>query len=277
MSPAPAANPQANFQTLCRHWRQTRKLSQLDLALAANVSQRHVSWLETGRSRPSREMVMRLSEAMEVPLRERNLLFQAAGYAANYSESELHAPDMAPVREALQHILEHHSPLPAVVVDRFWNVKMKNPAADGLLGLAQGIVDITPEISREDDINLALLTLHPQGLRQYMTNWDQAAPAFLRRLHSEAMATGDADMLGQFETLAALAGDVDSYGDAADVGEPILPVLPLELALGDVSLSLFSVISTFGTPQDITTDELRIEAFYPTNPETTAFFEALQG
>jgi len=218
-----------NFQTMCRHWRQTRKLSQLDLALAANVSQRHVSWLETGRSRPSREMVMRLSEAMEIPLRERNLLFQAAGFAANYRESELDAPDMVPVREALEHILTHHSPLPAVVVDRFWNVKMKNSAADSLLGIAQGIRDIVPEVSRGDEINLALLTLHPQGLRQYMTNWEQAAPAFLRRLHNEALSTGDADMLAQFEA-----------SPASDDPEGSIPAPAIPVPAGDVAAARMS-------------------------------------
>lgn len=260
-----------HFQTLCRQWRQTRKLSQLELALAANVSQRHVSWLETGRSQPSREMVVRLSEAMEIPLRERNLLFTTAGYASNYRETELEEPAMAPVREALQHVLTHHQPLPAVVVDRHWNVKMKNPAADRLLALAQGVDSIMDEVSRGGDINLALLTLHPQGLRQYMTNWEQAAPAFLRRLHNEALASQDAQLLARFGELALLAGDVQP---CTPLGDSLLPVLPLELQFGDTALSLFSVISTFGTPQDITTDELRIEAFYPTDAATAQFFNA---
>ncbi|MFK7974725.1 MAG: helix-turn-helix domain-containing protein [Halioglobus sp.] len=262
----------SNFQAICKQWRQTRKLSQLDLALAANVSQRHVSWLETGRSMPSRDMVIRLSEAMDIPLRERNLLFQAAGYASNYRETDLAEPVMQPVRDALQHVLSHHQPLPAIVVDRYWNVKMKNPAADMLLGFAQGIDAIMKDVSQNQEINLALLTLHPQGLRQYMTNWDQAAPAFLRRLHNEALASGDKALQDRFSEMADLAGDITP---ANDTPGHLLPVLPLELTLGDTSLSLFSVISTFGTPQDITTDELRIEAFYPTDKETASFFEAL--
>lgn len=262
----------SNFQAICRQWRHTRKLSQLELALAADVSQRHVSWLETGRSKPSRDMVMRLSEAMDIPLRERNLLFQAAGYASNYQESELDEPAMRPVREALQHVLNHHQPLPAVVVDRFWNVKMKNAAAEMLLSLAEGIDVIMEEVSRGGDINLALLTLHPQGLRQYMTNWDQAAPAFLRRLHNEALASGDTQMQKQFAEMAELAGGTQT---SAETPTHLLPVLPLELRLGDACLSLFSIISTFGTPQDITTDELRIEAFYATDDATAAFFEGM--
>lgn len=271
MAAQPATGQASSFQTMCRHWRQTRKLSQLDLALAANVSQRHVSWLETGRSRPSREMVLRLSEAMDIPLRDRNLLFQAAGYAASYRETDLEQPDMAPVREALQQILAHHSPLPAVVVDRYWNVKLRNPAADGLLALAQDMDDPLDDITPEGEVNLALLTVHPQGLRQYVTNWQEAAPSFLRRLHNEALTSGDPKMMKHYQALLHLAGEMP---ETVPVGVSLLPVLPLELRLGDVSLSLFSVISTFGTPQDVTTDELRIEAFYPTDEATRAFFHA---
>lgn len=117
-----SADPQ-NFQHICRHWRKFRKLSQLDLALAANVSQRHVSWLETGRSHPSRAMIERLSEAMNIPLRERNVLLQAAGYATTYRETALDQPVMRPVLDALNHVLQYHAPLPAIVVDRGWNVK----------------------------------------------------------------------------------------------------------------------------------------------------------
>jgi len=125
-----------DFRGVCRRWRQHRKLSQLDLALAAGVSQRHVSWLETGRSQPSREMVIRLSEAMEVPLRERNVLLQSAGFSAVYEEKRLDEPAMRPVLDAVRHVLAHHEPYPAVAVDRFWNVKMQNRAAEPLLALA---------------------------------------------------------------------------------------------------------------------------------------------
>jgi transcriptional regulator with XRE-family HTH domain len=261
-----------SFQSACRQWRQFRKLSQLDLALSANVSQRHVSWLETGRSKPSREMVVRLSDAMEIPLRERNVLLQSAGYASGYNETSLDEPAMKPVLEALNHVLQHHDPLPAVVVDRFWNVKKKNQAAGLLLGLAGDPEILLNNIGATDEINLALLTLHPQGLRQYITNWDQAAPAFIRRLKSEALACGDQKVGALFAGLFELAGPVDD-GEPFTAG--LLPVLPLELNINGLELSLFSVISTFGTPQDITTDELRVEAFYPTNEKTEAFFKNL--
>lgn len=284
MSTAHQVTPQ-NFKSVCRQWRQFRKLSQLDLALAANVSQRHVSWLETGRSRPSREMVVRLSDAMEIPLRERNVLFQSAGYAAAYNESPLDEPAMTPVLDALNHVLEHHEPLPAVVVDRLWNIKKQNRAAQLMFsaggdpnemlarigGRSEGV-----EEGNTSEMNLALLTVHPDGLRQYIANWEQAAPAFIRRLKTEALASGDPVVQKEFSRYIELAGPL---ADNDTMTESLLPVLPLELNINGLELSLFTVISTFGTPQDITTDELRIEAFYPTNTQTAAFFKgaALEG
>ncbi|NND66133.1 MAG: helix-turn-helix transcriptional regulator [Halioglobus sp.] len=257
------------FQSACRQWRQFRKFSQLDLALAANVSQRHVSWLETGRSQPSREMVVRLCEAMEIPLRERNLLLQSAGFAAEYRETDLEDPEMTPVLDALQHVLSHHEPLPAMVVDRFWNVRMKNSAADLLLAIEGDPEALLRSVGSVGEINLALLTLHPNGLRKYISNWEQAAPAFILRLRNEALASGDRAVQERFEQYIALAGEMDA---ASTLSGSQLPILPLELNVQGLSLSLFSVISTFGTPQDITTDELRIEAFYPTDEATQAFF-----
>ncbi len=267
------ADTTGNFKSVCRQWRQFRKLSQLDLALAANISQRHVSWLETGRSRPSREMVLRLCDAMDIPLRQRNVLLHCAGFAAAYNETGLDEPVMAPVMEALNHVLSHHEPLPAVVVDRFWNIKRKNRAADLMLGIARNGEGTAERIGGEGEINLAVLTLHPQGLRPYIKNWDEVAPAFIHRLKSEAASSGDPKVQEQFARYIALAGPIGSV--AARIGESLLPVLPLELDIDGLELSLFSVISTFGTPQDITTDELRIEAFYPADAKTEAFFNSV--
>lgn len=258
-----------DFSDVCREWRKFRKLSQLDLALAANVSQRHVSWLETGRSAPSREMVIRLADAMDIPLRERNGLLQAAGYSAAYRESRLDDPLMAPVLGAIESILDHHEPLPAIVVDRFWNVKMKNRAAELLLGLGGDVRELMRDSGGGDEVNLAWLTVHPQGLRRFITNWEQAAPAFVRRLRSEARAAIDPELRSRIEAIIALAG-VD--GDERPDQEQLLPVLPLEVAAGELELRLFTVMSTIGTPQDITADELRVEAFYPADDATARFF-----
>lgn len=260
-----------NFQHLCRQWRKVRKLSQLDLALAADVSQRHVSWLETGRSHPSRDMVMRLSDAMDIPLRERNRLLQAAGYTAAYNETQLNDPAMAPVLDVLNHVLQHHDPLPAVVVDRVWNLKKHNRAAGLLLNIGGDPRALLSEVNGNEELNLALLTLHPDGLRPYIVNWEQVLPAIARRLKSEALTSGDPSVQEQFARYLEL---VDSKDFNDPVNESLLPVLPLELDIEGLKLSLFSVISTFGTPQDITTDELRIEAFYPMTPQTEQFFRS---
>ncbi|MEO1575381.1 MAG: helix-turn-helix transcriptional regulator [Pseudomonadota bacterium] len=257
------------FGSAFKQWRRHRKLSQLELALAADVSQRHVSWLETGRSQPSRDMVLRLAAAMELPLRDRNALLHVAGYAPVYRESALTDDAMAPVHDALKHVLDHHNPLPAIVIDRLWNLVMTNDSALRLFSQVGDLAAMNAELGGGERINFALLTLHPEGLRNIIANWGDVGPALVQRMSSEAMSTGDPELRAQFEKWIALAGDVDAFGSPFP---PLLPVLPLELALGDVRLSLFSTLSTFGTPQDITTDELRVEAFYPADAATAAFF-----
>ncbi|MEM6484826.1 MAG: helix-turn-helix transcriptional regulator [Pseudomonadota bacterium] len=261
----------ATFPQLCRHWRRHRHLSQLDLAEQAAISQRHLSWLETGRSQPSREMVLRLAEALEVPLRERNSLLHAAGFAPQYRESSLDEPHMAPIREALRQVLAHHDPFPAVVVDRKWNRVMGNEASDLMFVLAGA-----PAKHEEggEPLNLAAATLAPEGLRRLIRNADVALPMFVQRLRSEALASGEAAVIAHTEALIRAAGDLP---EAFPSPEPLLPVMPLELELNGTALSLFTVMSTFGTPQDITTDELRIEAFYPADDATRSFFYEVGG
>jgi transcriptional regulator with XRE-family HTH domain len=256
------------FPQLCRQWRQLRRLSQLDLAERAEVSQRHLSWLETGRSKPSRGMVLRIAEALEIPLRERNKLLHAAGFAPHYRESALTEAAMAPVRDALARVLAHHEPFPALVVDRKWNRVMGNAASDLMLSLA-GAKSATDD--EAIPVNLAAATLAPNGLRRYIRNADVALPMFVQRLRAEAQASGQAETIAYVEALIRAAGDLPCPRESA---APLLPVLPLELDIDGLRLSLFSVMSTFGTPQDITADELRIEAFYPMDDTTRAFFES---
>ena len=257
---------QLGFHSECKKWRQFRKLSQLDLALEADISQRHISYLETGRSQPSREMVLRLANAMDVPLRERNSLLQAAGFAGEFQESQLDEPQMAPVLDAVNRVLEYHDPLPAILVDRFWEVKKANRAAQHLFDMAASVTGMT----HQGPLNIALMTLHPNGMRNFISNWQQVLPLFIRRLRSEAAASGDPEVQERLHEFLRLAGPIgESQVNSAD----LLPVMPVKLQLGEVNLSLFSVISTFGTPQDITTDELRMEAFYPTDQQTEAYFK----
>ena len=266
---APAPGP---FSAACRQWRQQRKLSQLELALAADVSQRHVSWLETGRSQPSRDMVLRLGAALNLSLRDQNTLLHAAGFAPMYRESALNEPFMAPVLDALVSVLAYHNPRPAFVIDRMWNVVMTNDAADRLFGLVGNLEAMSEQLSGDATVNLALLTVHPDGLRPLIANWEDAAPVFAQRLRQEAMAASDMQVRLKFESILEL---IDPVPPNTAFEQPLLPVMPLTLRLGDMSLSLFSTMSTFGTPQDITTDELRIEAFYPADAESAAFFDQL--
>lgn len=259
---------QTDFQGVLRNWRRFRKMSQLDLALTADVSQRHLSWLETGRSHPSRDMVLRLSEALEVPLRDRNQLLTSAGFAGVFSQKALDDPGMQPVLGVLKDMLEHHEPYPALVLDRLWNVKMKNAAADVLFSIAGDPDALWQAVGDSGEHNIARLTIHPNGLRQFISNWEAVGGPFIRRLKREALDSGDAQVMEKYLELESIAGEIiDATPD-----QSLLPVLPLELALGSLKLSLFSVISTFGTAQDITTDELRIETFYPTDTATAEFF-----
>jgi transcriptional regulator with XRE-family HTH domain len=246
---------------LLRSWRQRRNLSQLELALSAEVSARHVSFLETGRARPSREMVIRLAEELEVPLRERNALLLAAGYAPVYAERQLDAPEMGPVREALDRFLRAHEPYPALVVDRYHNLIAANDALDLLL---EGV---DPELL-EPPANGMRIALHPRGMAPRTLNLPEWSAHLLQRVRREAHLTGDPKLASLYDELASYPGVqiVPAHGepDPADI------VLPLRLldTDGESELRFFSTLSTFGTAADITLSELAIEAFYPANAHT---------
>ena len=246
---------------LLRTWRQRRSLSQLELALEADVSARHLSFLETGRSRPSREMVIRLSEELEVPLRERNGLLLAAGYAPVYAERPLDAPEMGPVRQAIERFLRAHEPYPAVVVDRYHNLLTANDALDLLLD------GVDPELL-EPPANVLRLALHPRGVAPRTLNLPEWSAHLLHRVRREAQATGDPQLAGLYDELAGYPGvhiaPEHSGFQAADI------VLPLRLldTDGTSELAFFSTLSTFGTAADVTLSELAIEAFYPANART---------
>jgi len=259
----------SKFTATLRHWRKHRKLSQLDLAIAADVSQRHVSWLETGKSQPSRDMVVKLSDAMDVPLRDRNHLLNAAGFSNLYSEKALDEPTMEPVMSVLQTMLDHHEPYPAYVLDRYWNIKMKNKAASALFEVLGDPCAIWEAVGDGTQSNIALLTVHPKGLRQFISNWDEVAGPFMKRLEKEAIESEDPKLI---EHIASLAEHVGELPDQ-DMSNNLIPILPLKFDFGGFKLSVCSVISTFGTAQDITTNELRVETFYPADKSSAAFFK----
>ena len=261
------------FGDRLKDWRSLRKVSQLDLALTAEVSQRHVSWLETGKSKPSRRMVVQLADALDVPLRERNSWLTAAGFAPIYRHTNVDEPEMRPVAQALDLILTHHDPMPAVVLNRRWEVQKTNQAANQLLGLLGPEEEVWQRVGGGPERNLVRLTLHPNGLRPLITNWDELLPAFVSRLRREARSAGSAAEVAELEALLELTGPARIPEPSLD--KPLLPILPLRLQAGDVELGLFSVIATFGTPQDVTVDDLRIESFFPMDNQTREFFESL--
>ncbi|MFI9550281.1 helix-turn-helix domain-containing protein [Nonomuraea endophytica] len=255
---------------LLRQWRRRRKVSQLELSLLAETSTRHVSYVETGRSRPSHAMVLRLAEALEVPLRERNTLLLAAGYAPAYRESRLGEEGMAAISAALQTMLSAHEPYPAVVVDRLWNVVAGNAAMAVLMdGVDPALAAGAPNVFR--------LTLHPRGLAGRLVNYGQVRALFLRRLRRQADA-GDAELRQLYEEVSrypAPEGHHDDDGGQELSAGPIQVPLRVRTPLGE--LSMFSTMATFGSPADVTLSELAIELFYPLDEATDAALRHLAG
>lgn len=265
------------FPHLLKSWRQKRRLSQLDLALTAGVSQRHVSFLESGRAKPSRRMILQLSECLEVPLRDRNQWLTAAGFAPVFKTRPLDDPQMSLVMSAIEKILENHEPYPAVVLDRAWNIRMANAAFELMTSLFGD--DLWTRLDEGNGSggqarNLMRLFFHPEGIRPFVTNWSIAAPLLWHRAEREAEAVGGEDMKRELQALAALQ-DPDTLRPPDNAG--LLPVLPLEVEMNGLKVSLFTVISTFGTAQDVTADELRIEQLFPADEATAQLFESMAG
>jgi len=260
----------SHFTGEMRRWRKVRNLSQLSLAVAANISQRHVSWLENGKSAPSREMVVRLSDAMDIPLRDRNQFLKAAGFAALYTENKLDAPPLESVRHVLNSILKNHEPYPAFVLDRCWNIYMQNTAADSLFSAFGDANELWKAVGDEGKRNMALLTVHPQGIKSTLENWDDIALQLMRRIKKEALDSEDPALLTLYKDLA-------KYVELPDDLEldSCFPILTLNVRLGESVLRMCSVISSLGTSQDITVNEIRVEALYPIDEQTEQFFRSI--
>jgi transcriptional regulator with XRE-family HTH domain len=252
-----------NVGVLLRHWRTVRRLSQLALSLEADISMRHLSYIETGRSHPSRDMILRLAEALDVPLRERNSLFLAAGYAPLYRETGLDAPELADARHAVELMLAHHEPYPAVVLDRHWNMLRANAATSRFMSMF-------PDCDVPGAPNAIRLVFHQNGLRRFIENWDELAGSMINEVHRELAAhPGD-------ETVRLLLDELLQYPDVpnrwqvADLERAPTPFLVANYRHGGKSLRFFTTITTFGTPLHVTMQELRIECFFPADEETTA-------
>lgn len=248
---------------LLRQWRDVRGKTQLDLSLDAGVSQKHISFVESGRSTPSRQMLLDLAQALDVPLRERNELLMAAGYAPLYSDQALDTPRMNSIGKALQRMLRQHEPFPAIVMDRHWNVLMTNDAAPRLFNC---FIDMA---ARPKPRNLLHLMFDPAGMRPFVANWPETARGLLGRVYREA--------LGRVidERTKALLGELSQYpGVKPEWRAPppgaTMPMIPLTLVKDGVRLNYFSMITTVGTPQTVTAEELRLECMFPADDATEA-------
>jgi transcriptional regulator with XRE-family HTH domain len=250
---------------LLRRWRDQRRLSQLELALEADVSTRHLSFLETGRSQPSREMVVRLAEHLDVPLRERNDLLLAAGFAPAYAETEMDDARMTVVRAAVRQVLAGHEPFPALVVDRHWEMLEANA------GVAFLLDGVAPE-QLAPPVNALRLSLHPDGLAPRIVNLAEWRAHILDRLRRQVVATADPQLATLLAELRAYPGDDPSAGHPVPGREDI--IVPLRLRHDGGELAFMSIVSTFGTPLDITVQELSIEAFFPADAHTAAVLRA---
>ena len=236
-------------------------MSQLALASEAQVSPRHVSFVESGRSRPSAAMVLTLARALDVPLRERNQMLLAAGHAPIYPQADLDAPAMAPVRAAVERILDHHAPFPAMVKDRHWNLITSNEPARALFGWLLG-----ERVSRP--INVVRLMFDPDGLRPHIANWDEVAGMLIQRVHREAVGgTPDLDTQDLLDEALARPG-VPEVWRSPDFVLPPTPMLPIVFAKDGLMLRYFVMVTSLGTPLDITAQELRIECSYPADEAT---------
>jgi len=256
-----------HFGVRLSEWRARRRESQLHLAISAQISQRHLSFIETGRSLPSRDMVVRLCNALDIPLRARNDLLLAAGFAALYPERSLTDADMASVRDALMRMITHHEPYPAFVVDRTWHVIASNT---GAMRLVSACIDeaTLQSLSPGGRLNFMRMMFEAKQMRPRIRNWDLAGPRLLARLRKEA----NGDPCSPSATLLAeLSASADCRPLSDDHEQIELPMIPLELCADGAVLNLFNTITTLGTPHDVGLQELRIEMSYPMDEATRAF------
>ncbi len=255
--------------TLLRDWRMRRRRSQLDLALDARVSARHLSFVESGRARPSRGLLLSLGEVLDLPLRERNRLLLAAGFAPHFPEHRLESPVLAGAREAVERLLAAHAPFPALAVDRHWNLQLANRPAQRLLaGVAEHL--LSPAA------NMLRISLHPDGLAPAIINLGEWRRHLLARLRKLVAASGDGVLAGLLEELGAhpaLPGETSPGRDESPLPE-VMVLFRLRSPVGE--LALFSTVTTFGTPLDLTLSELMLESFYPADTESAERLRQLE-
>jgi transcriptional regulator with XRE-family HTH domain len=255
------------FAARLRWWRRHRGLSQFDLAGRAEISQRHLSFMELGRASPSRDMVMRLAAALDVPLRQHNALLMAAGFAPVWRQTNLAAPELSEISRALDYMLAQQEPFPAVAVDRHWNLLRSNSGAVRLVEFLVG------PLAPDTPINLADALVAPDVLRPHLANWPDVVRYFVRSVEADATADGTPETAALHQRLLGYEGvRAAVYATPAELA--IAPVLPMHFRKGEIELRLFTTIATLGIPQDITLQELRVECFFPMDDETASVMRA---
>ena len=262
----------SDFSAALRYWRDKRGYSQLHLSTISEVSQRHISFLESGRSQPSKELILKLGVVLEIPLRQRNIMLLAAGFAPAYQERSLSDPEMAAVRQAIDFMLAQQAPYPAIVVDRLWNLQMSNGPAAGMMAW---LLDLPPgqAIPGNGAVNVLKLMLDPNGARKFVVNWEDVSADLLHWIQREAMSDGpgsEATIL--LSELLALPG-IRAASATPNLDRRALPFLPVTISKDGVELKLFTAITTLGTPHDVTVHELRVETFFPADPATAQWFQ----
>ena len=265
-----AAATDSSFGQLLKQWRSQRNFSQLDLSVTSNVSQRHISFLESGRSNPSRDMVLMLSAVLDIPLRQQNKMLTAAGFAALYSEFDLSDPEVAPIRRALEFTLRQQEPYPALVMDRYWNHLMMNKGAERLIKWLTEEKDLPTEIGP----NLIKLMLHPQGVKEHVENWEIVASHLIYRVHRETRTGEEQQSQSLFDSLLAYPA-VNNLWRSPVKENWQLPLLNTIFLKAHQRLSFFTTLTTLGTPQDITLQELRLECLFPADQATEEVFGTL--
>jgi transcriptional regulator with XRE-family HTH domain len=264
-----------SFGMLLKQWRDLRSFSQLDLAFTSQVSQRHISFLESGRAKPSQEMVLQLATVLEVPLRQQNLMLSAAGFAPIHTETDLSSSEMTPVRKAIDLILRQHEPYPAFVVDRYWNLLLTNQGATRLLDAFIAPEKLHSLFYIDGKINIVRVMFHSQGLRSFIVNWESCANHLLQRVHRETLVERESDVSHQLLSELMSYPDVDRIWQSSSRTTDHTLLLTIHLQRDDLELKFFSTIATLGTPYDITLQELRIECLFPADETTERDWQQL--
>lgn len=254
--------PALVFGELLKHWRTARRMSQLELASEAEVSARHLSFLETGRAQPSRDMIDLLGNVLDIPFSDQNNLLLAAGFAPKYPQREIDAPELEQARHALEFILRQQEPYPAIVIDEVWNIRMRNAASERIFRPFRDLSELPPERAR----NAMHIFCHPKGVRRFMTNWEEFVGPLIQSIHHEAVVGNSGGVLRLRDELLSYPGMPASWKTIAPLSAP--PLLIMKLQKGDLALAFFATLTTFAHPHEVTLQQLRVECLFPADKVT---------